>query len=852
MKNTAYREIPASLIPKCEEILYAVDAIAANLPVGKLVDVGQLVSRKAEMVQACSAAGIQVSHFKPRWKQLVALGVPLKKLKGETKIKNAYKVKSGSGDTIYDLTEFGGIDGFRERFDRFWSGMTDAQKAVYKTPVDETWYKRLVDAASQINGAQGEATGTDDLSMWNRHLRRESHRKLDSNPNMANQWDQQILHTSIALTPVVSMSSNPMNQKVRIVEEPTVLELPKESSPSEEVMCESPLFCYWLLLRFMITGLNLVRRKLTSGEAYDGEIHLYRHVKNVDIRPVAIENGDPRGVCYCIWAPKESVNVFTNTLASMYCEVRDLSRYFMSNPRLVGSDLKMPLTVNFIAACHIFCLSIDKHMDEDYLYADCDMSKQSLPVVEECFKHDLAYYPGWQLFDTVYLSPEAEIALGGGFISQPSYSMRDIDGVNTISSSTCIIGDLGDISLPVGVQISLSLGQVGTFIYNYRDSFGNDNTVELMPNVLIRWCDLYAYYADYCLFFPSNSQSVSFVVESSESGICSLCLKNCELACGVDHCIQCNGNNGSWTNTDDHKRGKKNGGNKGKGMYTGSGAFSLKKLGGGMTKTMSNVIKEAAKEQAAEVMAATLAGMGKYRKQRRSRPKKVAPGGGGIYVGKGKYHSSRVRGRGEYDISATGGGHAPEVTNTLMSTEAGSLPDFKHLNIQSGGDIDDNSMIVTYTETIGVVYAPDDGGFNSAIYEINPGLANVFPFLSGFAANFTRYDIRQLIFQFEPLVSAFAANNQAGQIPNITMAVQHDVSEAKFKNKMAMLGYQDSRETTILNRLTIGKECNKRKNGLADTLFVRTGPPPINPGTMTAADAHLYDGARRKIRNGYY
>jgi len=170
---------------------------------------------------------------------------------------------------------------------------------------------------------------------------------------------------------------------------------------------------------------------------------------------------------------------------------------------------------------------------------------------------------------------------------------------------------------------------------------------------------------------------------------------------------------------------------------------------------------------------------------------------------------ARITGHGEYRVHG----------NSIMSN---AIPSFS-----TGAE----GMRVCHREFIS-----DVGGsvlFNNTSNPINPGLPNLFPWLSTIAAGFEEYKLHGLVFEYRP-TSGTAVSSSSAALGTVIMATNYDVLDPAFISKQAMESYEYSSQTVPCSAVLHPVECASRTRPL-EVQYVRTGAVPAG------ADARMYD-----------
>lgn len=121
---------------------------------------------------------------------------------------------------------------------------------------------------------------------------------------------------------------------------------------------------------------------------------------------------------------------------------------------------------------------------------------------------------------------------------------------------------------------------------------------------------------------------------------------------------------------------------------------------------------------------------------------------------------------------------------------------------------------------------PGSVGFSATTYNINPGLADSFPWLGQLGMLFEQYVIRKMVFTFTPFVGSSTAGT-------LMMATQFDALDTEFGSKEEMLSYEGSRTSNVwvaMNHPVAAKGPKAFKR-----YFTRAGTPP------SGSDIRLYD-----------
>lgn len=127
---------------------------------------------------------------------------------------------------------------------------------------------------------------------------------------------------------------------------------------------------------------------------------------------------------------------------------------------------------------------------------------------------------------------------------------------------------------------------------------------------------------------------------------------------------------------------------------------------------------------------------------------------------------SKVLGYGDYTV----------VENNLASSTAkfgGEVPQFANGN---------DKTIIRHREYVGPVVSPGTA-FTNITYDINPGNANLFPWLAAVARSYQQYRMRGCVFIYKSLTSDYAASGGMGQV---ILATNYNVNDDDYSNTVQM------------------------------------------------------------------
>ena len=145
----------------------------------------------------------------------------------------------------------------------------------------------------------------------------------------------------------------------------------------------------------------------------------------------------------------------------------------------------------------------------------------------------------------------------------------------------------------------------------------------------------------------------------------------------------------------------------------------------------------------------------------------------------------------------------------------------------SAGAHDEGSLQISNQEFVQNIYGNDSGvSFTSTSFNINPGLAEVFPMLSQFAINFERYEMIQCAFHFETQLDAGIIQSTTGQVGDILMYSHSDPSQSLLQN-VSEFQQNGGASSRITQGLIQGIECDpEQMHGLnnAGLNYIRNTP----------------------------
>lgn len=197
--------------------------------------------------------------------------------------------------------------------------------------------------------------------------------------------------------------------------------------------------------------------------------------------------------------------------------------------------------------------------------------------------------------------------------------------------------------------------------------------------------------------------------------------------------------------------------------------------------------------------------------------------GGGI----GSLFGNADRGRsigssaGSWLSKITGFGSYKVNSNTLMSDTGPPV-------FANGAE---GTVVISRREFVGDVIGSTL--FQNNVFNINPGNAALFPWLSQVAGGFEQYEMLGLVFEYRP-TSGNAVSSTNNALGVVVMSTNYDVLDPAFNSKQEMESYQYTVSTVPSSIAIHPVECKKGLNTL-DCMYVRKASFPQE------ADQRFYD-----------
>lgn len=124
-------------------------------------------------------------------------------------------------------------------------------------------------------------------------------------------------------------------------------------------------------------------------------------------------------------------------------------------------------------------------------------------------------------------------------------------------------------------------------------------------------------------------------------------------------------------------------------------------------------------------------------------------------------------------------------------------------------------------------------GFESKVFQVNPGLDETFPYLAAIARNFQQYKFKGLIFEFKS-TSANALNSTNTALGTVALAIQYQSDCPDFVNKNQLLNEMWSVDGKPSENVILPVECDPSMTSIP-LLYTRSGAQPTN------SDLKMYD-----------
>jgi hypothetical protein len=133
-----------------------------------------------------------------------------------------------------------------------------------------------------------------------------------------------------------------------------------------------------------------------------------------------------------------------------------------------------------------------------------------------------------------------------------------------------------------------------------------------------------------------------------------------------------------------------------------------------------------------------------------------------------------------------------------------------------------------HREFITDVYSPKDpGNFSIEAWQVNPGLANTFPYLAAIAQNFELYRIKGMMFEYISSTSPYNTNSAMG---TVILSALYNSNSPPFRNKAEMENSDFAISARPDKSLVYGLEC---ASNVQNMYYIRTGEDSTTPITAT-------------------
>jgi hypothetical protein len=189
--------------------------------------------------------------------------------------------------------------------------------------------------------------------------------------------------------------------------------------------------------------------------------------------------------------------------------------------------------------------------------------------------------------------------------------------------------------------------------------------------------------------------------------------------------------------------------------------------------------------------------------------------------GRGMYYGpSRMRGRGAYELDSV---PMSDVDPDALMGQYTEPPSFQSTSLEH----DAGGLVLTHREFVQQIYGnPTGSTFVSSNFDVQPGLASLFPMLSQFAGNFKRYELISCVFHFNSHLDAGVLQSSTGQVGDICMFSHQDPTAPDFESA-AEFQMNGGKKAPVTRDLICGVECSPTQlRGLANEgiNIIRTGP----------------------------
>lgn len=152
----------------------------------------------------------------------------------------------------------------------------------------------------------------------------------------------------------------------------------------------------------------------------------------------------------------------------------------------------------------------------------------------------------------------------------------------------------------------------------------------------------------------------------------------------------------------------------------------------------------------------------------------------------------------------------------------------------------DHSVRVTHREFIRDVAVPTSAApFDLKSYLINPANRDLFPWLANMAKQYSQYKIHGMVFVFKTMSSDYS---QAGPLGTIMMATNYNAVDRDFTNKLELENTEFAVSCKPSTSLIHAIECDPKYSGM-DVLYVRD--PSYE--TTDTSDKRFYDFGKFQI-----
>jgi len=192
----------------------------------------------------------------------------------------------------------------------------------------------------------------------------------------------------------------------------------------------------------------------------------------------------------------------------------------------------------------------------------------------------------------------------------------------------------------------------------------------------------------------------------------------------------------------------------------------------------------------------------------------------GLASGSGSYKRNRsrlgVRGSGAYSMPAV---------NSLFTSYDG-----RRTSVSAAKDETERITVCRREYLAPIIAPPATTSFNVNRWQINPGLPTSFAWLSQIACNYDEYTLKQLVYQYKPVISQASLTGAMG---SVLLAVDYNPGAPNFASFREMAEYSGVLETRVCDEAIFGVECAFSKGAQGNAEYIRSGAVPAGQDIKT-------------------